>query len=292
VNGICSRRGEYLAKAADCLVCHIASGGADYAGGLAFPLPFGTLYSTNITADKDTGIGNYTDQEFLDAVQRGIRKDGARLYPAMRTYTVEQVIVAAHAYGPSKLLHHMQHKGRLTGLSNQLGQRARTNSEQLLVINVSMIIVAGSLMVVAYLALGALLQLLVHDLPTGLGLAGFIVAPAFGFLGVGFPILAMNAFSMAGARSCRCAGTWRCCRLRCGRAHGPPNSIIARADHAGHDDDGPRVAAAGGGNLTGMQRQVGIYSWHLYRPDSQAEKPADLPVQQSTKVDDNQPQDR
>jgi cholesterol oxidase len=49
-----------------------------------------------------------------------------------RTYTAEQVIVAAHAYGSAKLLHHMQHKGRLTGLSSQLGQRARTNSEQLL----------------------------------------------------------------------------------------------------------------------------------------------------------------
>ena len=48
-------------------------------------------------------------------------------------YTAEQVIVAAHAYGSSKLLLHMQHKGRLTGLSSQLGQRARTNSEQLLV---------------------------------------------------------------------------------------------------------------------------------------------------------------
>ena len=77
------KRGEYLAKAADCMVCHTAQGGAEYAGGLAFPLPFGTLYSTNITADKDTGIGNYSDQEFLDAVRRGIRKDGARLYPAM-----------------------------------------------------------------------------------------------------------------------------------------------------------------------------------------------------------------
>jgi cholesterol oxidase len=48
------------------------------------------------------------------------------------TYTAEQVIVAAHAYGSAKLLHHMQHKGRLTGLSSELGQRARTNSEQLL----------------------------------------------------------------------------------------------------------------------------------------------------------------
>jgi cholesterol oxidase len=50
------------------------------------------------------------------------------------TYTAEQVIVAAHAYGSAKLLHHMQHKGRLTGLSSELGQRARTNSEQLLAV--------------------------------------------------------------------------------------------------------------------------------------------------------------
>jgi cholesterol oxidase len=49
-----------------------------------------------------------------------------------RVYTAEQVIVAAHAFGSAKLLHHMQHKGRLRGLSGQLGQRARTNSEQLL----------------------------------------------------------------------------------------------------------------------------------------------------------------
>src|SRR6204780_5737160 len=77
------KRGEYLARAADCMVCHTAPGGRAYAGGLAIPLPFGTLYSTNITADKDTGIGNYTDAEFLNAVQLGIRKDGTRLYPAM-----------------------------------------------------------------------------------------------------------------------------------------------------------------------------------------------------------------
>ena len=77
------KRGEYLAHAADCMVCHTAPGGKDYAGGLAFPLPFGTLYSTNITPNKETGIGDYSDQDFLNAVQRGIRRDGARLYPAM-----------------------------------------------------------------------------------------------------------------------------------------------------------------------------------------------------------------
>src|SRR5207342_2666691 len=63
--------------------------------------------------------------------------------------------------------------------------------------DVPMIVAAGSLMVVSYLALGALVQLLVRDLPTGLGLTGLIVSPAFGFVGVGFPILAMNAFSTA-----------------------------------------------------------------------------------------------
>ena len=77
------KRGEYLARAADCRVCHTAPGGKNYAGGLAFPLPFGTLYSTNITPDKETGIGEYSDQDFLNAVQHGIRRDGARLYPAM-----------------------------------------------------------------------------------------------------------------------------------------------------------------------------------------------------------------
>jgi mono/diheme cytochrome c family protein len=77
------KRGEYLARAADCVVCHTGAGGQSYAGGLAIPLPFGMLYSTNITPDKETGIGDYSDQDFLNAVQRGIRKDGTRLYPAM-----------------------------------------------------------------------------------------------------------------------------------------------------------------------------------------------------------------
>jgi ABC-2 type transport system permease protein len=62
--------------------------------------------------------------------------------------------------------------------------------------NVPMVVAAGSMMVIAYLSLGALLQLLVRDLPTGLGISGLIVSPAFGFIGVGFPILAMNAFSL------------------------------------------------------------------------------------------------
>jgi mono/diheme cytochrome c family protein len=76
-------RGEYLARAADCAACHTAKGGTPFAGGRSFVLPFGTLYSPNITADVDTGIGKYSDADFLKAVRRGIRIDGAGLYPAM-----------------------------------------------------------------------------------------------------------------------------------------------------------------------------------------------------------------
>jgi ABC-2 type transport system permease protein len=61
--------------------------------------------------------------------------------------------------------------------------------------NVPMIIIAGSLFLIGYLALGALLQLLVRDLATGLGLTGLVVSPAFGYAGVGFPVFGMNAFS-------------------------------------------------------------------------------------------------
>jgi mono/diheme cytochrome c family protein len=96
------RRGEYLAHAADCVVCHTAKGGREYAGGFAFTLPFGTIYSSNITADKETGIGDYSDADFLNAVHRGIRRDGAPLYPAMSfasyTYMTDADALAIKAY--------------------------------------------------------------------------------------------------------------------------------------------------------------------------------------------------
>ena len=78
-----AKRGAYLIHAADCQACHTAPGGAPFAGGFAFNMPFGTIYSTNITPDKQTGIGNYTDAQFLAAVHKGIRADGEKLYPAM-----------------------------------------------------------------------------------------------------------------------------------------------------------------------------------------------------------------
>ncbi|MCO8310935.1 cytochrome c [Pseudomonas mandelii] len=75
-------RGEYLARAADCVACHTVPGGKPYAGGLTFKLPFGTIYGTNITADRETGIGNWSDDQFVRAVREGVGPEG-NLYPAM-----------------------------------------------------------------------------------------------------------------------------------------------------------------------------------------------------------------
>src|SRR5258708_14512324 len=75
-------KGEYLTRAADCMVCHTTQDGAAYAGGRAFVLPFGTLYSTNITADTETGIGGYPPQEFLRCTSKGPRPHHPQQYSA------------------------------------------------------------------------------------------------------------------------------------------------------------------------------------------------------------------
>ena len=75
-------RGEYLTRAADCAACHSAPNGKPFAGGLPFELPFGTIYSTNITADRETGIGNWSDDDFVRALHRGVAPGGRNLYPA------------------------------------------------------------------------------------------------------------------------------------------------------------------------------------------------------------------
>lgn len=78
-----TERGAYLVKAADCGACHTAPDGKPFAGGLAISSPVGTIYSTNITPSVGYGIGRYTEAQFARAVRRGIRADGANLYPAM-----------------------------------------------------------------------------------------------------------------------------------------------------------------------------------------------------------------
>jgi len=95
-------KGEYLTRAADCVACHLAPGGKPYAGGLSFKLPFGTIYSPNITPDKDTGIGNWSDDDFVSALQKGVGKDGKHYYPAFpyTSYTLmsREDILAIKAY--------------------------------------------------------------------------------------------------------------------------------------------------------------------------------------------------
>jgi mono/diheme cytochrome c family protein len=76
-------RGEYLTRAADCVACHtVPDSHRPFAGGVAFKLPFGTIYSSNITADPRRGIGGWSDDEFVRAVREGVRNDGRHLYPA------------------------------------------------------------------------------------------------------------------------------------------------------------------------------------------------------------------
>ena len=76
-------RGEYVTEAADCAACHTLPGGVPFTGGRAFKLPIGVVYSPNITPDAETGIGQYTDAEWLRVIHRGVNRAGAHLYPAM-----------------------------------------------------------------------------------------------------------------------------------------------------------------------------------------------------------------
>lgn len=76
-------RGEYLAKAGDCVACHTSPDGKLFAGGRAMPTPFGTLFTSNVTPDKETGIGKWTADQFYAMMHTGRSPDGGLLYPAM-----------------------------------------------------------------------------------------------------------------------------------------------------------------------------------------------------------------
>jgi mono/diheme cytochrome c family protein len=76
------RRGQYLVAAGDCMSCHLRDGGEPLAGGLGLNTPFGVIYTPNITSDKDTGIGNWTADQFYRAMHKGIDDEGSNLYPA------------------------------------------------------------------------------------------------------------------------------------------------------------------------------------------------------------------
>ena len=75
-------KGRYLARAGNCMACHTARGGQQYAGGRAIATPFGAIYSPNVTPDAATGIGSWSADDFWRALHNGKSKDGSFLYPA------------------------------------------------------------------------------------------------------------------------------------------------------------------------------------------------------------------
>lgn len=75
------KRGRQLAAIGNCNSCHTVQGGANYAGGLPVPTPFGIVFSSNITPDAETGIGGWPEEAFVRAMRSGVSRDGRHLYP-------------------------------------------------------------------------------------------------------------------------------------------------------------------------------------------------------------------
>jgi mono/diheme cytochrome c family protein len=75
------KRGRDLASIGNCNDCHTVRGGKAFAGGLPVPTPFGTIYSSNITPDAETGIGHWSEAAFRRAMRSGVNRDGQHLYP-------------------------------------------------------------------------------------------------------------------------------------------------------------------------------------------------------------------
>jgi mono/diheme cytochrome c family protein len=76
-------RGQYIFSLAGGCACHTVPNETPHAGARAFPIPLGAVYSTNITQDRETGLGAWSDQQILDAMIKGIRRDGRRIIPVM-----------------------------------------------------------------------------------------------------------------------------------------------------------------------------------------------------------------
>lgn len=96
-------QGEYAMRLADCAACHTAPDGEMFAGGRAIESPLGTIYSSNITPDDETGIGGWSLDAFRAALYDGVRPDGTHLYPAMpyenyRKLTEEDVRALYHYF--------------------------------------------------------------------------------------------------------------------------------------------------------------------------------------------------
>ncbi len=75
-------RGKQLATAADCAGCHTADPSKPFAGGKRLDTPFGAIYSPNLTPDRETGLGAWSDEDFRRALREGVAPDGSHYYPA------------------------------------------------------------------------------------------------------------------------------------------------------------------------------------------------------------------
>ena len=95
-------KGAWLAAIGNCNTCHTASNGRTFAGGRPLPTPFGTIYATNITPDRETGIGRWSPSDFLRAMHQGIDRDGRDLYPAFPydhfTHVADEDVNALYAF--------------------------------------------------------------------------------------------------------------------------------------------------------------------------------------------------
>lgn len=95
-------RGEMLAGIGNCAVCHTAEGGVPMSGGFGLPTPFGTIHSTNITPDEETGIGSWSLEAFVRSMRKGVDREGRHLYPAFPydfyTRVTDDDLAAIYAY--------------------------------------------------------------------------------------------------------------------------------------------------------------------------------------------------
>ena len=95
-------RGARLAAIGDCASCHTARDGRPYAGGVPVPTPFGTIHGTNVTPDRETGIGAWSEPAFVRAMRDGVSRDGHQLYPAFPydhfTHSADDDLHALYAY--------------------------------------------------------------------------------------------------------------------------------------------------------------------------------------------------
>src|SRR5580704_16831331 len=101
------KRGRELAAIGNCGTCHTTRSGKDFAGGLPVPTPFGTIFSSNITPDADTGIGRWPESAFRRAMRSGVARDGEHLYPTFPydhfTNVTDEADQALYAYLMTRL---------------------------------------------------------------------------------------------------------------------------------------------------------------------------------------------